>query len=92
MKVRFINFERTRLPEVILKHNVEEKRKFFAHISLEDEKSEAEIQVGVLAVITFLAIISTMLANSKHLLSLEWLRLRVYTIPGFRIWHLLLTR
>ena len=45
MKVRFINFERTRLPEAILKHNVEEKRKFFADISLEDEKSEAEIQV-----------------------------------------------
>lgn len=42
--VRFINFERTKLPEAILKHNLEEKRKFFADICLEDEKSEAELQ------------------------------------------------
>ncbi|GAA0148657.1 hypothetical protein LIER_43014 [Lithospermum erythrorhizon] len=26
--VRFINFERTKLPEEILKHNVEEKKKY----------------------------------------------------------------
>lgn len=45
MKVRFINFERTKLPEAILKHNLEEKRKYFAEIHLEDEKSDAEIQV-----------------------------------------------
>lgn len=44
MKVRFINFERTKLPEEILKHNLEEKRKFFSDICLEVEKSDAEIQ------------------------------------------------
>lgn len=43
--MRFINFERTKLPEAILKHNLKEKRKFFADICLEDEKSEAEVQV-----------------------------------------------
>ncbi|KAK9285863.1 hypothetical protein L1049_025064 [Liquidambar formosana] len=42
--VRFINFERTKLPEEILRHNVEEKRKYFAEISLEVEKSDAEVQ------------------------------------------------
>ncbi|KAL8153058.1 hypothetical protein V2J09_010818 [Rumex salicifolius] len=42
--VRFINFERTKLPQEILKHNLEEKGKYFADISLEDEKSDAEIQ------------------------------------------------
>lgn len=44
MKVRFINFERTKLPEEILKHNLEEKRKFFSDICLEVERSDAEIQ------------------------------------------------
>ncbi|CAL5342484.1 unnamed protein product [Camellia sinensis] len=42
--VRFINFERTKLPEEILKHNLEEKRKYFADISIEVEKSDAEVQ------------------------------------------------
>ncbi|KAJ0966069.1 hypothetical protein J5N97_027207 [Dioscorea zingiberensis] len=42
--VRFINFERTKLPEEILKHNLEEKRKFFPDICLEVEKSDAEVQ------------------------------------------------
>ncbi|KAM5580749.1 histone-lysine N-methyltransferase ATXR3 [Rosa sericea] len=42
--VRFINFERTKLPEVILKHNLEEKRKYFSDICLEVEKSDAEVQ------------------------------------------------
>ncbi|KAK4796122.1 hypothetical protein SAY86_028448 [Trapa natans] len=42
--VRFINFERTKLPQEILKHNLEEKRKYFLDINLENEKSEAEIQ------------------------------------------------
>ncbi|KAA8524558.1 hypothetical protein F0562_010981 [Nyssa sinensis] len=42
--VRFINFERTKLPEEILRHNLEEKRKFFADICLEVEKSDAEVQ------------------------------------------------
>ncbi|XP_057953048.1 histone-lysine N-methyltransferase ATXR3 [Malania oleifera] len=42
--VRFINFERTKLPEEILRHNLEEKRKFFAEICLEVEKSDAEVQ------------------------------------------------
>ncbi|TQD90216.1 hypothetical protein C1H46_024244 [Malus baccata] len=42
--VRFINFERTKLPEEILKHNLEEKRKYFSDICLEVEKSDAEVQ------------------------------------------------
>ncbi|XP_057457990.1 histone-lysine N-methyltransferase ATXR3-like isoform X2 [Lotus japonicus] len=42
--VRFINFERTRLPEEILKHNLEEKRKYFSEICLDVEKSDAEVQ------------------------------------------------
>uniref|UniRef100_A0A5B6ZPZ1 Putative histone-lysine N-methyltransferase ATXR3 n=1 Tax=Davidia involucrata TaxID=16924 RepID=A0A5B6ZPZ1_DAVIN len=42
--VRFINFERTKLPEEILAHNLEEKRKFFVDICLEVEKSDAEVQ------------------------------------------------
>lgn len=46
MKVRFINFERTKLPEEILKHNLEEKRKYFLDVNLENEKSEAEVQVN----------------------------------------------
>jgi len=65
MKVRFINFERTRLPEEILKHNVEEKRKFFADISLEDEKREAKIQVCAgCCNFFFSTIFFSMLANS----------------------------
>ncbi|KAK6919412.1 Protein SET DOMAIN GROUP 2, C-terminal [Dillenia turbinata] len=42
--VRFINFERTKLPDEILRHNMEEKRKFFADICYEVEKNDAEIQ------------------------------------------------
>lgn len=42
--VRFINFERTKLPEEILRHNLEEKRKYFADISIDVEKSDAEVQ------------------------------------------------
>ncbi|GMN58057.1 hypothetical protein TIFTF001_027145 [Ficus carica] len=42
--VRFINFERTKLPEEILSHNLEEKRKYFSDICLEVEKSDAEVQ------------------------------------------------
>ncbi|GAB2285305.1 hypothetical protein Dimus_019759 [Dionaea muscipula] len=42
--VRFINFERTKLPGEILRHNVEEKKKYFADICYEVEKSDAEIQ------------------------------------------------
>lgn len=45
LKVRFINFERTKLPEEILKHNLEEKRKYFSDIHLDVEKSDAEVQV-----------------------------------------------
>lgn len=48
LKVRFINFERTKLPEEILKHNLEEKRKYFSDICLEVEKSDAEVQVKLL--------------------------------------------
>ncbi|KAL8478350.1 hypothetical protein ACS0TY_030310 [Phlomoides rotata] len=42
--VRFINFERTKLPNEILKHNIEEKKRYFAEINLDVEKSDAEIQ------------------------------------------------
>ncbi|KAL0444131.1 UNVERIFIED_CONTAM: Histone-lysine N-methyltransferase ATXR3 [Sesamum latifolium] len=42
--VRFINFERTKLPSEIFRHNTEEKRRYFAEIHLEVEKSDAEIQ------------------------------------------------
>ncbi|OIW05925.1 hypothetical protein TanjilG_07201 [Lupinus angustifolius] len=42
--VRFINLERTKLPEEILKHNLEEKRKYFSDVCLEVEKSDAEVQ------------------------------------------------
>lgn len=45
MKVRFINLERTKLPAEILKHNLEEKRKYFSDICLEVEESDAEVQV-----------------------------------------------
>lgn len=45
--MRFINFERTKLPKEILKHNLEEKKKYFAEISMEVEKSDAEVQVNV---------------------------------------------
>ncbi|CAN8232020.1 unnamed protein product [Cochlearia groenlandica] len=42
--VRFINLERIKLPEEILKHNLEEKRKYFSEIQLDVEKSDAEVQ------------------------------------------------
>nr|TKR91018.1 putative histone-lysine N-methyltransferase ATXR3 isoform X1 [Populus alba] len=42
--VRFINLERTKLPEEILRHNLEEKRKYFADTCLEVERSDAEVQ------------------------------------------------
>ncbi|KAL7086792.1 hypothetical protein ACP275_13G023600 [Erythranthe tilingii] len=42
--VRFINFERTKLPDEILRHNLDEKKRYFAEIHLEVEKSDAEIQ------------------------------------------------
>ncbi|KAE8730367.1 Histone-lysine N-methyltransferase ATXR3 [Hibiscus syriacus] len=42
--VRFINFERTKLPEQILRHNLEEKRKYYIDISLNAERNDAEIQ------------------------------------------------
>lgn len=44
--MRFINFERTKLPDEILKHNLEEKKKYFSDISLDVEKNESEIQVS----------------------------------------------
>lgn len=43
--MRFINFERTKLPEQILRHNLEEKRKYCIDISLDAERNDAEIQV-----------------------------------------------
>jgi [histone H3]-lysine4 N-trimethyltransferase ATXR3 len=42
--VRFINFERTKLPDEIFRRNLEEKRKYFSDISIENEKVDAEIQ------------------------------------------------
>ncbi|KAL3645405.1 hypothetical protein CASFOL_010585 [Castilleja foliolosa] len=42
--VRFINFERTKLPSEILQHNIEEKKRYFAEIHQEVENSDAEIQ------------------------------------------------
>lgn len=42
--VRFINFERRKLPEQIVKHVVKEKKKVGVEILLEYEKSDAEIQ------------------------------------------------
>lgn len=48
MKLRFINFERTKLPDEILKHNVEEKKKFLTEICLEVEKNDALVQVNLL--------------------------------------------
>lgn len=44
--MRFINIERTKLPDEILRHNIEEKKRYFAEIHLEVEKSDAEIQVA----------------------------------------------
>lgn len=40
-----MNFERKKLPDEILKFNLEEKRKYFSDINIETEKSEAEVQV-----------------------------------------------
>lgn len=45
--MRFINFERTKLPDEILKHNLEEKKKYFSDICLDVEKNESEIQVSM---------------------------------------------
>ncbi|CAN0914646.1 Histone-lysine N-methyltransferase ATXR3 [Linum grandiflorum] len=42
--VRFINLERTKLPEEILKHNLEEKKKYSSEICLDVERSDAEVQ------------------------------------------------
>ncbi|KAL9243849.1 hypothetical protein vseg_017688 [Gypsophila vaccaria] len=42
--VRFINFERTKLPDKILEHNLEEKKKYNLDISVEMERSDAELQ------------------------------------------------
>uniref|UniRef100_A0A2P2L1K1 SET domain-containing protein n=2 Tax=Rhizophora mucronata TaxID=61149 RepID=A0A2P2L1K1_RHIMU len=42
--VRFINLERTKLPEEILSYNLEEKHKYLIETSLEVERSDAELQ------------------------------------------------
>ncbi|XVE49782.1 hypothetical protein DITRI_Ditri01bG0109500 [Diplodiscus trichospermus] len=42
--VRFINFERTKLPEEVLRHNLKEKRKYCVDICLDAERNDAEIQ------------------------------------------------
>ncbi|BAT04105.1 Os08g0180100, partial [Oryza sativa Japonica Group] len=47
--VRFIFFERQKLPHEIFKHNVDEKRQFFTDINMDSEKNDAEVQAeGVL--------------------------------------------
>jgi hypothetical protein len=47
--VRFIYLERQKLPDEILKHNVEEKRQFLIDINMDSEKNDAEVQAeGVL--------------------------------------------
>jgi hypothetical protein len=43
--VRFIFFERQKLPDEIFKHNVEEKRQFFTDINMDSERNDAEVQV-----------------------------------------------
>ena len=55
--MRFINFERTKLPEEILRHSLDEKRKYFADISLEVEKSDAELQVNAVDSNLFISLI-----------------------------------
>lgn len=45
--MRFINFERVKLPEEILRHSLEEKRKYFVDVCLDVEKNDAEVQVNV---------------------------------------------
>ncbi|KAK1388983.1 Histone-lysine N-methyltransferase ATXR3 [Heracleum sosnowskyi] len=42
--VRFINSERVKLPEEILRHNLDEKKKYFTDYILEVEKTDAEVQ------------------------------------------------
>ncbi|VAI87563.1 unnamed protein product [Triticum turgidum subsp. durum] len=47
--VRFIFFERQKLPNEIFKHNMEEKRQFFTDINMDSERNDAEVQAeGVL--------------------------------------------
>lgn len=60
-----MNFERTKLPEEILRHNLEEKRKYFLDTCLEVEKSDAEIQVfdGVCLVVTQFPWVHVVLRN-----------------------------
>ncbi|KAI4383284.1 hypothetical protein MLD38_009140 [Melastoma candidum] len=42
--VRFINLERIKLPGEILRHNLEERRKYFLETCIDIEKSDAEVQ------------------------------------------------
>lgn len=44
--MRFIYLERQKLPDEILKHNVEEKRQFLIDINMDSEKNDAEVQVN----------------------------------------------
>ena len=97
--MRFINFERTKLPEEILKHNLEEKRKYFSDICLEVDKSDAEVQVNVVlfslysffcdCTYIFMGLCLVVLLDT-HSCLLD--RLRACTTKGFRIWQLLSTR
>lgn len=102
LKVRFINFERTKLPEEILRHNLEEKRKYFSDICLEVEKSDAEVQVNFvdsslslsmsIYIDTYIHACMSFVGAIGSLFLIACHRLRVCTTKGFRIWLLLLTR
>lgn len=90
--MRFINFERTKLPDVILRHNVEEKKKYFADVSLEIERSDAEVQVNALClaccVTMCLKICWELLTNIDIFNNFGCYRPRVSTTRGFKIWLL----
>lgn len=45
--MRFINSERVKLPAEILRHNLDEKKKYFTDYILEVEKTDAEVQVSM---------------------------------------------
>lgn len=55
MKVRFINFERKKLPEEILKLNGEEKMKYIPNYNPEDDKIDAQIQVKLVFIISLIS-------------------------------------
>ena len=44
--MRFIYLERQKLPDEILRHNVDEKHQFLIDINMDSEKNDAEVQVN----------------------------------------------